>query len=238
MPKILSIDTNAKTVKGQKKGYLTGIVYLAPYTLSGVNLCPTAELAGCHEACLYTAGRGIFSSVQTARLNKTVKFNNDLQGFMSQLIIDIKALQKKATKLGFIPLVRLNGTSDIRYENIYFSHNNESVTIFEVFPDIQFYDYTKIVNRKNISSNYDLTFSYSNKLEYRDYAMKAFKQGLRVAVVFRDKNSIPESFMGKVCIIRHLEPQNVVVALYAKGKARSDVSGFVVDAVTFNLKVA
>ena len=242
--RILSIDTNAKTVKGQKKGYLTGIIYLAPYTLSGVNLCPTAKLAGCHEACLYTAGRGIFSSVQKARLNKTVKFNNDLQGFMSQLIIDIKALQKKATKLGFIPLVRLNGTSDIRYENIYFDHNDQSVTIFEVFPAIQFYDYTKIVNRKNIPSNYDLTFSYSNKLEYRDYAMKAFRQGLRVAVVFRDKKSIPSTFMGKKCIdgdntdIRHLDPQNLVVALYAKGKARSDVSGFVVDAVTFNLKVA
>jgi len=86
--RILSIDTNAKTVKGQKQGFLTGIIYLAPYTLSGVNLCPTAELAGCHEACLYTAGRGIFSSVQTARLNKTVKFNNDLQGFISQLILE------------------------------------------------------------------------------------------------------------------------------------------------------
>lgn len=244
MSKILSIDTNSKTVKGQKQGYLTGIIYLAPYNLSGVNLCPTAELAGCHKACLYTAGRGVFNNVQTARLNKTARFNNDLQGFMIQLAKDIKALIKKANKNHLIPLVRLNGTSDIRYENIYFDYNNDSVTIFELFPDVQFYDYTKIVNRKNIPSNYDLTFSYSNKLEYREYAMKAFKQGLRVAVVFRNKQSIPKSFMGKKCIdgdntdIRHLDPQNVVVALYAKGKARTDVSGFVVDTVTFNLKVA
>lgn len=247
--RILSIDTNAKTVKGQKQGYLTGIIYLAPYTLGGTNVCPMAEKANCFNACLYKAGRGVFNSVQTARLNKTKFFNTDRQGFMIQLVKDIEALQRKAYKLGLTPLVRLNGTSDIRFENIKFDYEFMhgkviAITIFDLFPEIQFYDYTKILNRKDIPKNYDLTFSYSGALTYQKYALEALNNGLRVAVVFRDKNSIPESFMGKVCIdgdnndIRHLEPQNVVVALYAKGKAKHDYSGFVVDTkLRINLKL-
>jgi hypothetical protein len=80
--KLLSINQDSKTIKGLEKGYLTGIMYLAPHTLGGKNICPFAKAAGCIDACLNTAGRGIFNNVQKARLNRTALFHNDINAFM------------------------------------------------------------------------------------------------------------------------------------------------------------
>lgn len=232
---LLSIGTNAKTVKGDKYGFLTGVLYLAPSDISGHQVCPMAKMAACEKACLYTAGRGVFNSTQTARINKTKEFFNEQHAFMHTLVYSINALIKQAKKKGLTPLVRLNGTSDIRWENIRFEYNDKFLTIFEVFPNIQFYDYTKIVNRKDIPSNYDLTISYSGVPGFQKYVQKAINAGERIAVVFRHQENIPESFLDMECIggddsdIRHIEPKNVVVALYAKGKAKKDTSGFVID---------
>lgn len=250
--KLLSIDTNAKTVKGQKEGYLTGILYIAPATLSGYNTCAMADTAGCTHACLNTAGLGgVYSSIQDARIKKAKLFFEDRQLFMVNIVKDIELLIKKAAAKGFIPLVRLNGTSDIKWENVTFEHtfaNNKvrTVTIFEVFPEIQFYDYTKIVNRTDLPKNYDLTFSYSGVLSYQKYVDIAIAKGMRIAAVFRSEKLIPKKYRGLTCIsgdntdIRHIEPKGVIVALYAKGKAKKDTSGFVIDTVSpvFNLTVA
>lgn len=233
---LLSISSDAKTVKGLKYGFLTGILYLAPYkTISIYNTCSMAEIAGCNIACLYTAGRGIYNSVQNGRINKTNWYYQDRQGFMLQLIKNIFSLIKKANKLGLTALIRLNGTSDIKWENVDFIYNDKHYTnIMELFPYIQFYDYTKIINRDNLPVNYDLTFSYSGKPEFIKYVNKAIENKMRVAVVFKDKNNIPNEFMGLSVVngdnsdIRHLDNQNVIVALYAKGKAKSDNTGFVV----------
>lgn len=232
---LLSIGTNAKTVKGDKYGFLTGVLYLAPSDISGHQVCPMAKMARCEDPCLYRAGRGVFNSTQTARINKTKEFFNEQHAFMHTLVYSINALIKQAKKKGLTPLVRLNGTSDIRWENIRFEYNDKYLTIFEVFSDIQFYDYTKIVNRKDIPSNYDLTISYSGAPGFQKYVQKAINAGERIAVVFRHQENIPESFLGMESIggddsdIRHIEPKNVVVALYAKGKAKKDTSGFVID---------
>lgn len=232
---LLSIGTNAKTVKGDKYGFLTGVLYLAPSDISGFQVCPMAKMAACEDPCLYRAGRGIFNSTQAARINKTREFFNEQNDFMHTLIYSINALIRQAKKKGLTPLVRLNGTSDIRWENIRFEHNDKFVTIFEVFPNVQFYDYTKIVNRKDIPSNYDLTVSYSGAPGFQKYIQKAINAGERIAAVFRHEENIPESFLGMECIggddsdIRHIEPKNVIVALYAKGKAKKDTSGFVID---------
>ena len=233
---LLSISSDAKTSKGEKLGFLTGILYLAPYkTISIYNTCAMAELAGCANACLYTAGRGAYSNVQNARINKTNWFYQDKQGFMLQLIDNIKNLIKKANKLQLIPLIRLNGTSDIKWENVGFEYQGKSYNnIMELFPDIQFYDYTKIINRNNLPANYDLTFSYSGKPEFIKYVNQAINNNMRIAVVFKDKHNLPDEFMGLSVVngdntdIRHLDPQGVIVALYAKGKAKSDNTGFVV----------
>ena len=240
MKQLLSIDTNAKTVKGQKQGYMTGILYLAPYNLSGYQVCPMAKNAGCIDGCLNTAGRGAFNSVQQARINKTKYFFENRQQFMLDLAASIEALIRKAKREGLYPTVRLNGTSDIKWENISFDYTfahgkQREITIFELFPELQFYDYTKTPNRKSVPDNYDLTFSYSGTNTFARYVEQAFDNGERVAVVFRNKADIPNQFLGLECIngddsdLRFLEPKNKVVALYAKGKARKDTSGFVVD---------
>ena len=228
---LLTVDTNAKTVKGQKYGFLTGILYMAPADLSGQQFCPMAKLAGCEEACLNTAGRGAMTSVQRARLSKARFFIERRDDFMDVLAADVARLQRRAAKLGMTPLVRLNGTTDIRWESI---RMRDGRTIFEAFPDVQFYDYTKIANRRDIPANYDLTFSWSGVAAFAQYGQRAVDAGMRVAVVFKDRGSIPAQYMGMRCVdgddsdIRHLDPRGVVVALYAKGKAKRDTSGFVI----------
>jgi hypothetical protein len=228
---LLTVDANAKTVKGQRYGFMTGILYLAPSTLSGHNVCPTAHLAQCDRACLNTAGRGAMSNVQNARLNKTLFFFENRDAFMALLVADVARLVRRAARKGMIPLVRLNGTSDIRWETI---PTDDGRTIFERFPDVQFYDYTKIANRRDIPANYDLTFSWSGVSAFAQYGQRAIAAGMRVAVVFKDRGSIPAQYMGMRCVdgddsdIRHLDPHGVVVALYAKGKAKRDTTGFVI----------
>ena len=237
---LLSVGVDAKTIKGEKFGYLTGILYLSPADLSGVNLCSMAEKAGCKFGCLNMAGRGQFNSVQKARLNKTHYYLQDKQSFMLDLVRDIEKLIRKADRLGLIPVVRLNGTSDIRWEcetfEFEFMNNKRRVVnIFEMFPEVQFMDYTKIANRKDIPSNYDLTFSFSGADTFKKYNKQAINSGKRMAVVFRTSEEIPEYFEGMQVVngdesdLRFLDPQGVVVALYAKGRARKDSSGFVVD---------
>lgn len=242
---LLSVGVDAKTIKGEKYGYLTGILYLAPADLSGVNLCSMADLAGCKFGCLNMAGRGQFNSVQKARLNKTRYFLESRHEFMFDLVRDIEKLIRKAEKLNLIPVVRLNGTSDIRWEcesfEFEFMNNKRRVVnIFEMFPEVQFMDYTKIANRKDIPSNYDLTFSFSGADTFKKYNKQAINSGKRMAVVFRTSEEIPEYFEGMQVVngdesdLRFLDPQGVVVALYAKGRARKDSSGFVVDALKYS----
>ena len=233
---LLSIDTNPKTVKGQKFGFLTGVLYLAPSDLSGYQVCPMAETAKCADACLNSAGRGAFNSVQSARIAKTKRFHETRFAFLVDLAWSIKALVRKADRMGLVPLVRLNGTSDIRWENIPFG---EHANMMAAFPDVQFYDYTKIANRRGIPENYDLTFSYSGAADYAKFVEKALDAGMRVAAVWRKRENIPAvyQFAGKAYEVipgddsdlRHLEPKGKFVALYAKGKARKDTTGFVLD---------
>lgn len=218
--KLLSVGVDAKTIKGQEYGYLTGILYLAPYKLSGKNVCPNAHRAQCHIACLNTAGRGAMSPVQTARVNKTNMYFDARQRFLETLDKDIVALKRKAKNQNMIPCVRLNGTSDIRWEN----HG-----IIDEHSDLQFYDYTKIANRKP-PSNYHLTWSYSNASE--QYA-KGRPDSLNWAVVF--SSTPPSTYLGRSVIdgdksdLRFLDPTtpNVIVGLTAKGKAKQDKTGFV-----------
>jgi len=230
---ILSIGNDAKTIKGNSIGFLTGILYLAPSDISGRNVCPMAKKAGCEQACLYTAGRGAFSNVQQARINKTNRFFDDRENFMLDLEYSINTLVRKAKREGLTPLVRLNGTSDITFENIEFLGFNN---VFNAFPEVQFYDYTKLPTRKNLPPNYDLTFSYSGVATYQSAVKKALANDklARIAVVFDKVENIPLKFMNRYVVsgdnsdVRHLDNRNSIVALYAKGKAKQDTSGFVV----------
>lgn len=230
---LLSCGSNAKTVKGDGSEYLTAIMYLTPWRSAGINVCPMAEQAQCIDGCLNTAGRGQMSSVQIGRARKTAWFAKDRAGFMAQLYADLQSFVAYCQKRGIQPCVRLNGTSDIRWELI---HVNGHKNVMEAFPMVQFYDYTKIANRRGLPSNYHLTWSYSEASgKYAQMAGIAKVNGLNIAVVFRKKETIPATFLGLPTIdgdrddMRFLDPKGVVVALYAKGKAKYDQSGFVVS---------
>jgi hypothetical protein len=226
--KLLSVNVDSKTIKSNKAGFLTGILYLAPYDISGVNLCPFAKVAECHVACLNTAGRGNFSNVKNARLRKAKLFNDNRGEFFAQLIEDINKLKKQAQKQKLQAVIRLNGTSDIDWENIKVTGD---YTIFNLFPDLQFYDYTKNPNRKNLPDNYDLTFSYSGVESFIKFNRQALANNMRVATVFK---ILPTEFMGREVIngddhdARFIEDKNIIVGLKAKGKARQDKTGFVI----------
>jgi len=244
--KLLSTG-NPKVLKGMKQGYNTYILHLAPYNLSGYQTCPKAT-TGCAAACLNTAGRGgMFKKgestnvIQEARIRKTQFFFEERAGFMEWLVSDIKKAIKQSEKLGLIPVFRLNGTSDLAWEKYEVQDNKN---IFEMFPDVQFYDYTKILGRKvkNIP-NYHLTFSAAdgNDLD----VLRAIKEGYNVATVFGIKKTepMPETyngfpvFNGDDSDLRFLDPKGVVVGLYAKGKAKKDTTGFV-KFPTFMMKAA
>ena len=234
---LLSCGSNAKTVKGDGSEYLTAIMYLKPYKTAGISLCAMAEQAKCIDPCLVGAGRGQMDSVQAGRLRKTEWFIRDRAGFMAQMVNDVQAFVKYCAKRDIQPCIRPNGTSDIRWELIPVTVDGVAyANIMQAFPSVIWYDYTKIANRRNVPVNYHLTWSYSgaNEVYAKQHAI-AKVNGLNIAVVFRRKVDIPSEYLGLPTIdgdrddMRFLDPKGVVVALYAKGKAKQDQSGFVVN---------
>ena len=230
--KIFSINQDAKTIKGVKYGYLSGIQYLAPTWISGHNMCASSS-AGCEKACLYSAGRGGFTTVQDSRIRKTKHFIEHKKEHMNFMRVDIGRLRRKAKREGLIPVARPNGTSDYPWEK---------TGVIEAEPDIQWYDYTKILKRAilfgqgKLPKNYHLTFSRSED-NWSDCVV-ALKNMCNVAVVFRDK--LPKSYKGYEVIngddsdLRFLDKfksskTGGIVGLKAKGPAKKDKSGFVVD---------
>ena len=112
---LLNYYSQTKMAKGEAFGYKTAILHLAPYDMSGRNVCPKATkgLGGCIAPCLNTSGRGQMNSVQQARINKTNYFWNNKNGFLWELSKEIQTLKLRAARAGFKFAVRLNGTSDL-----------------------------------------------------------------------------------------------------------------------------
>lgn len=233
---LLTVGNDSKTIKGQKLNIMTGILYLAPANVSTFQTCPKAS-DGCKAACLYSAGRGKFNNVQQARINKTLWFFQERDTFMAQLVKDIGKVQRKAEKQGMTPAIRLNGTSDIAWEKIKVIRDGvEYRNIMKAYPEIQFYDYTKIIGRKSALAlpNYHLTFSLAENND--SDALAALEQGYNVAVVLRiGRNDIkPTTWSGYPAIdgddtdVRFFDEKGGhIVTLTAKGDAVKDESGFV-----------
>jgi len=221
-----------------KQGYNTYILHLAPANLSGHETCPK-RTAGCTSACLNTAGRGgmfkkgeTTNTIQKARIRKTQLFFSNRDEFFHQLINDIELAIKQSARLGLTPVFRLNGTSDLSFEK--YSIMGTGKNIFQLFPQVQFYDYTKILGRKVAHiDNYHLTFSAADGNDAD--VLGAIAQGYNVATVFGMKKTqpMPETYNGRTVFngdesdLRFLDPKGVIVGLYAKGKAKKDTSGFV-----------
>ena len=225
--KLLNIDNNYKTVKGQKYGYKTAILYLAPSINSGFNVCPQAS-QGCKSACLYTSGHGRFDNVKQGRINKTRWYIQERESFLIQLKREITNHVNNCKKKNFIPCIRLNGTSDISWENM---------GILQEFPTVQFYDYTKVFKRMKmycngqLPSNYHLTYSLNE--DNKELAFEVLKMKGNISAVFR--NYLPTKYEGYQVVngdesdLRFLDKKNCIVGLIAKGDAKRDSSGFVLD---------
>jgi len=223
---------NPKTDKNQSinglENYVILHLNLAPEKLSGFQMCPMASM-GCKKACLHTAGNPVFQAQKDkGRINRARFYMQDRPNFLKKLFKELENFVKWCKKNNKIGVVRLNTTSDVSWE----IHN-----IFEKFPMLQFYDYTKIQKRAmkfargEYPPNYHLTYSL-NEDNYKQ-AMEVLNNGGNIAVVFR--KDLPQTFNGYKVIngdehdLRYLDEKNVVVGLKAKGKAKKDESGFVMD---------
>ena len=218
-------STNAKTAKNEIP---TFILYLAPAdTLQGFNLCPFAS-EGCKSSCLFSAGRGAFSNVHESRLNKTKFWAYNRANFYTQLSEELLSISRKAKTEKVA--IRLNGTSDI--DHLYLLQRYSGVNFLEV-KNLLFYDYTKNANtvKKYFGSDYKLTFSLSEN--NKEKAAELLSMGINVAAVF--KSFLPASFLSAQVIngdstdLRYFDPSGVIIGLKAKGKAKKDLSGFVIN---------
>ena len=222
--------TNAKTKKNKLK---TFILYLSPHKQNSKkkNLCPFAS-EGCASACLYTAGRGKFSNVQNARINKTEYFLSDKIGFLNQLLNELIKEYKKAEKNNYKIAVRLNGTSDIDFLHLLKNNFNFNLDYFGA--RVLFYDYTKDFKRAlkyKEDKFYSLTFSRSET--NFDQCKEALKQGVNISAVF--SGDLPEYYKGFKVVDGDtaddimINESGVILGLRAKGEGKKDKSGFVIN---------
>lgn len=222
--------TNAKTSKNILE---THILYMSPYTQNskGINICPKAS-RGCMESCLFTAGRGAFNSIKQARTNRTELYLSNRQLFCEMLAKELTSLNKKAEKQGAKIAIRLNGTSDL--DLIYIINFRTGIDILNDFEHLEFYDYTKVLGKikKYAGSRYKLTFSRAEDNEAE--VIEALSYGVPVSVVFHHKNELPKTYLGTMVIDGDkaddlmLDSGAVILGLKAKGRAKKDLTGFVV----------
>jgi len=226
---------NPKLKKGEQFGFMSFGIHFAPHTLSGYQVCSSAS-AGCRTACLYTSGHGKFTRTQEARIAKTKRFFETREVFLAELVKESKAAMRKAGREGFRPAFRLNLTSDVRWENIPVTVDGITYpNIMMAFPSVQYYDYTKHTNRRNVPANYHLTFSRSESND--EQVTDMFDRGFNVAIVFDTPKgqALPTTYMGREVIdgdehdLRFLDKRGVWVGLRGKGEAKKgEHNGFVI----------
>lgn len=245
-----NVAQSTKMRLSYENGTMTYCLYLAPWTLSGHQVCGFGQ--HCHEFCLNGSGqnkcdelaRGVEGSkINRSRIKKTRLFYENRARFMEILIHEIESKRARAKRLGYGFSVRLNGTSDL--SPILFKDPISGKNILEIFSDVQFYDYTKNPNRVKLMQkypNYDITFSYDG-YNWED-CEKFLNEGGKVAVVFySDKETLPKSFRGwnvesgNEYDMRYLNSPRTIIGLsyhktandYKSGKFVKPNTPFVID---------
>lgn len=225
--------SNTKIEKGIELGFLTFGIHFAPAKLSGYEVCFN-RTKGCTLSCLNLSGHGIYQTTQKARIKKTRSFYENRSSFMNKLESEMNKAIKNSHKLGLKAVFRLNLTSDIDWREIKFE---DGKNVFEKYPNVNFYDYTKVYSRLNHGiPNYHLTFSRAETKKNQLEAESALKEGYNVAMVFSTKkgDKLPETYNGYQVIdgdihdLRFLDKKGIIVGLRAKGKAKTDKTGFVI----------
>ena len=227
-------STNAKTKKNSLKSF---ILYLSPYTQNsfGKNVCANAT-KGCIDSCLFTAGMGSFSNVQKARIAKTDYLLSDKGAFLDQLAKELLYHYAKAKKAGERVAVRLNGTSDLDFFTLLQKYAQLDVT--KLADHMAFYEYTKNINYiKRWEGAPNITYTFSKSESNASLIPAAIAYGANVAAVFRKE--LPETYNvggteipvidGDTSDIIMLYNKGKIIGLRAKGKAKKDYSGFVID---------
>jgi hypothetical protein len=223
-------------VYSENAGTLTYCLYLAPANMSGYEVCPCSEF--CRKFCLNGSGRNKGdiikkgpeeSRINKSRIKKTKLFFENKDLFMQLMIAEINRSRNYARKRGLNFAVRINGTSDISPEDFIYNGKN----ILEMYPDIQFYDYTKVYSRIGLLDkypNYDLTYSYNG---HNWGCCESFlKRGGKVAVVFENQDMLPMKFKGydvwdaNGYDMRFMDPKGWIMGLhYHKTAANYDSNG-------------
>jgi len=234
LPNLLTTNPKIEKSPETDEKYLVQILHLAPSFASLFNTCSKATL-GCGTNCLNESGHGQkhmmhkgTHSVHVARVIRTLIWFRYRDQFKVKFQRELDSQRVKAHRLGATPVVRPNGTSDLRFESLW-------PELFNDNPDVVFYDYTKDIGR-NVSHipNYSLCYSVSE--ESTDMSIElAFNNGMNCVVVGRLKRNDkkPESYMGRPAIdgdshdLRFLDPKGVFIILFAKGHAYNDKTGFV-----------
>jgi hypothetical protein len=227
--------TNSKTAKNELETY---IMYLSPYkgNSKGINICPNAQ--NCINDCLFKQGKGRFSNVQNSRIAKTEFYLGFRVEFLTQLVKELTKIYTKAQNTKTKICVRLNGTSDLDFlaivkNRLNFDLLEYSTTLESSNYGIIFYDYTKILGKveKYQNTNYSLTYSFQGS--NLDESLTALELGANLAVVFRKK--LPLEFLNTLVVdgdksdLQTINHKGKVLGLKAKGSAKKDKSGFVVD---------
>jgi len=218
---------NTKVAKTAAKENPLGLVRLASLSLfPDIKVCPASELAGCIKPCLTWSGlAAVYDSINSARKARTDYWLSDQSGFLDQLRRELTNFSKLCRKQGVQGVVRLNVLSDIQWERF---------GIPQAFPELFFLDYTKLAKRLGKTpSNYKLIFSYSDRPQYAKQVKAAQQTDAPIAVVF--KNGIPSEYLDRPVVdgdqsdILNVLAGRVVIGLKAKGPAKKDTGGFVVD---------
>jgi len=231
---LASPESNPKVAKNGKLDVLTAPLHLAPFDLSGYQGCPQAS-AGCAAACLHTAGNPAYMAGKDAsRKAKTRAYFEERAAFMAVLTFEIAALERKAKAQGMQAGIRLNATSDLPWERRRVDVDGAAVGLMDLFPEVQFYDYTKVTKRAvawaegKMPGNYHLTFS---KNEGGNVAIVCAPSVYKTAIAtgrLPYPYDAPGAVDGDAHDYRPADPVGKIIALKAKGDARHDTSGFVV----------
>lgn len=230
-------ESNPKLIKGQKENVLSKPHNLSPSDESGFNMCAQAS-AGCIAACLHTAGNPIYLAAKIqARFQRTRAFMTMRKAYVALMAFELEAFDRKAARLGMQGAWRPNTTSDYPFHSVALTVNNKPVkSLIHAFPNLQAYDYTKITKKALqhsaglLPDNYHITFSKSES-NWAD-CLRVLESGGNVAAVF---DQLPETYAGFKVIngdltdYRPSDERGVIVGLKAKGKAKLDESGFVIQ---------
>ena len=239
------LSESVKVIKGEKVGYLTGVQYMtANLKIGKDHTCAGEKKAKCGEWCLVMSGHMAGKGAIEARADRLALLTRNPSLYFELLSRELRALEKRAARKGFKPAGRLNGTTDLDWTRITF----EGRTIFEHFPGITWYDYTKV---PTIAENYSragvsITFSFYKKVPI-DTLIGLLDRGVNIAIAYRDRLPIAQVLGGRMVDVingdehdlRFLDRRGVIVGLKYKNqtmhdRARevnqtTDQSGFIVS---------